>query len=141
MKNFFTINDIENLNKEFLKIKNLEIPKVIEEIKNARMLGDLSENSEYHYAKKKKNLLERKLKEIENKLSNSKITSNKKNINSKKIKLQNIKNNKITEYFLNNIEDSENDLFKKTLLKKKINDLIKIKKHNKELIFKIVSIE
>jgi transcription elongation factor GreA len=46
----------------------VERPRIIAEISRARDLGDLSENAEYHAAKEKQVMLERKLSELEEKL-------------------------------------------------------------------------
>lgn len=51
----------ENKSKEIEDIKNVQIPKVDREIKDARSLGDLRENAEYQYAKEHKGNLDRNL--------------------------------------------------------------------------------
>lgn len=51
------------------KLKNIDRPKIIKEIKNAREFGDLKENAEYHAAKNEQSLIEKKIKEIENKIA------------------------------------------------------------------------
>lgn len=54
---------------ELKKLKFEDRPKIIAEIKRAMELGDLSENAEYHAAKEAQRHLERKIAEIEDKLS------------------------------------------------------------------------
>ncbi len=54
---------------ELKKLKFEDRPKLIAEIKRAMELGDLSENAEYHAAKEAQRHLERKIAEIEDKLS------------------------------------------------------------------------
>jgi transcription elongation factor GreA len=54
---------------ELRRLKFEERPKLLAEIKRAKELGDLSENAEYHAAKEAQGHLERKINEIEDKLS------------------------------------------------------------------------
>ena len=54
---------------ELKRLKFHDRPKIIAEIKRAMELGDLSENAEYHAAKEAQRHLERKIAEIEDKLS------------------------------------------------------------------------
>lgn len=54
---------------ELKKLKFEERPKLIAEIKRAMEHGDLSENAEYHAAKEAQTHLERKISQIEDKLS------------------------------------------------------------------------
>ena len=54
---------------ELKKLKYEERPRLIAEIKRAMELGDLSENAEYHAAKEAQTHLERKIGELEDKLS------------------------------------------------------------------------
>jgi transcription elongation factor GreA len=51
------------------QLKFEERPKVVAEIKRARELGDLSENAEYHAAKEAQAHLERRIADLELKLS------------------------------------------------------------------------
>jgi len=51
------------------KLKFEERPIIVAEIKRTRELGDLSENAEYHAAKEAQVHLERKISELEHKLS------------------------------------------------------------------------
>ncbi|MCP4684490.1 MAG: transcription elongation factor GreA [bacterium] len=54
---------------EFKRLKYEERPRIVAEIKRTRELGDLSENAEYHAAKEAQGHLERKIAELEDKLS------------------------------------------------------------------------
>lgn len=58
---------------ELLDIKENQIPHTLHEIKTARELGDLRENSEYQYAKEHKAFLDRELERLANELSSVKI--------------------------------------------------------------------
>ncbi|ALP69948.1 Transcription elongation factor GreA [Candidatus Nasuia deltocephalinicola] len=143
-KEYFSIEEIKKLNQDLENLKNIDKPKIIEEIKNSKMLGDLSENSEYHYAKKKKYLIDQKIKNIENTISNCLI---KNNIEIKKIILEDIKNKKIIVYNITK-ENKKNkwnisiDSPIINLIKgKNVGDIIKLKKCGKEINMKISSIE
>lgn len=57
------------MEQELKRLKFEERPKVVAEIKRTRELGDLSENAEYHAAKEAQVHLERKISELEHKLS------------------------------------------------------------------------
>jgi len=57
------------LEAELKRLKFEERPKVVAEIKRARELGDLSENAEYHAAKETQGHLERKIAELQEKLT------------------------------------------------------------------------
>ncbi|RKX26099.1 MAG: transcription elongation factor GreA [Candidatus Zixiibacteriota bacterium] len=57
------------LEKELKKLKYEERPKLVAEIKRTMELGDLSENAEYHAAKEAQTHLERKIVELQDKLS------------------------------------------------------------------------
>lgn len=54
---------------ELRRLKFEERPKLLAEIKRAKELGDLSENAEYHAAKEAQGHLERKIAELEDKMS------------------------------------------------------------------------
>jgi len=57
------------LSSERKKLKSVERPAVIQAIAEARELGDLSENAEYHSAREKQSFIEGRIKELEGVLS------------------------------------------------------------------------
>ena len=59
-----TINGLQNLKKELEDLKNVQRPKVVEAIAEARSHGDLKENAEYHAAKEEQSHNEGRITEI-----------------------------------------------------------------------------
>lgn len=63
-----TPNGHDKLKEELKRLKTVERPRVIQEISEARALGDLSENAEYHAARDKQGFIEGRIMELEDKL-------------------------------------------------------------------------
>ncbi len=57
------------LSDELKQLKSVERPAIIRAIAEARELGDLSENAEYHSAREKQSFIEGRIKELEGILS------------------------------------------------------------------------
>ena len=70
--------DLEN---ELNELKNVRRPQIIQAIKEARALGDLSENADYDAARDEQAQVESRIKELEYKLEHSEIIENKKKNN------------------------------------------------------------
>ena len=52
-----TLDGLEKIKKELEKLKNIERPKIIAAIAEARGHGDLKENAEYHAAREEMSLI------------------------------------------------------------------------------------
>ena len=65
MRNELTRKEIEDMEKEIEYRKLVVRPKALDDVKEARALGDLSENFEYHAAKKFKNENESRIRYLE----------------------------------------------------------------------------
>ena len=63
----------ERLKLELQQLKSEQRPKIIKAIAEARALGDLKENAEYHAAKEQQGFIEGRIREIESKLSHAQI--------------------------------------------------------------------
>ncbi|OFW80138.1 MAG: transcription elongation factor GreA [Alphaproteobacteria bacterium RIFCSPLOWO2_01_FULL_40_26] len=93
----------EKLKAEIEHLKNVERPKIIKQIADARELGDLRENAEYHTAKDRQGFVEAQLADLEEKFSRVEIIDVKK-ISGKKIQfgatvtLENLDNGKKISY-------------------------------------------
>jgi len=68
-----TLRGAELLRQELTQLKNVERPKVSQQIADARSHGDLSENAEYDAARDKQGLMEARIRDIEAKLANAQI--------------------------------------------------------------------
>jgi len=68
-----TVRGAENLRTELTQLKQVERPKVIQAIAEARAHGDLKENAEYHAAREQQGFIEGRIKDIESKLSHAQI--------------------------------------------------------------------
>ena len=63
----------ESLREELKRLKQVERPKVIAAIAEARAHGDLKENAEYHAAREQQGFIEGRIQDIDGKLSNAEI--------------------------------------------------------------------
>lgn len=61
------------LKAEIDKLKNIERPKIIEQIAEARDHGDLKENAEYHSAREKQGMIEAQISDLEDKLLRAEV--------------------------------------------------------------------
>ncbi|MDC2986964.1 transcription elongation factor GreA [Candidatus Pelagibacter bacterium] len=98
-----TVNGLKDLKSELEDLKNVQRPKVVEAIAEARSHGDLKENAEYHAAKEQQALIESRVIAINdiiaraNVIDVTKIDNNGKVIFGSTVKLQDLENDaKIT---------------------------------------------
>ena len=64
-----TVAGAKALEVELLRLKDVERPRIVNNIATAREHGDLKENAEYHAAKDEQGFIEGRIQEIESKLS------------------------------------------------------------------------
>lgn len=63
----------DRLDSELKQLKTVERPRIINDIAEARALGDLSENAEYHAAKERQGFVEGRIREVEGILSRANV--------------------------------------------------------------------
>ena len=99
-----TLNGLQNLKNELEDLKNVQRPKIVEAIAEARSHGDLKENAEYHAAKEQQALIESRVIAINdliaraNVIDVTKIDNNGKVIFGSTVKVQDLDNNKTVSY-------------------------------------------
>jgi transcription elongation factor GreA len=84
--NLITRAGLKLLNEEIEILKNVERPKVILDISEARSHGDLKENSEYTSAKEKQALIEGRINELEQIIASVDVFEPSSVINNKEIR-------------------------------------------------------
>ena len=101
-----TVNGLKDLKSELENLKNVQRPKIVEAIAEARSHGDLKENAEYHAAKEQQGLIEGRVVAINdiiaraNVIDVTKIENNGKVIFGSTVKVQDLETNKIISYRL-----------------------------------------
>ena len=103
MYNELTENDIKKMEEEIEYRKLVVRKNALEAVKEARSHGDLSENFEYHAAKKEKNQNESRIRYLERMIRTAKIVSDESKEDEVGL------NNKVDVYFE---EDDETETFK-----------------------------
>lgn len=68
-----TVKGADKLREELNRLKQVERPKIINAIAEARAHGDLKENAEYHAAREQQGFIEGRILEIESKLSSAHV--------------------------------------------------------------------
>jgi transcription elongation factor GreA len=68
-----TKGGLQRLKEELKRLKNVERPKIVKEIAEARAHGDLSENAEYHAAKDKQGHVEGRIAQVEHWIASAEV--------------------------------------------------------------------
>jgi transcription elongation factor GreA len=137
---YLTKEGLKKLQDELDLLRNVERPKISQQIAEARDKGDLSENAEYDAAKEAQGMLEMKIAKLQEVLASAKVMDNSR-VDTKevrllnKVKIKNQKNNAVMEYTI--VSESEANLkegkisvtspIAKALLGKKKGDIVDIK--------------
>ena len=101
-----TVNGLKDLKSELENLKNVQRPKIVEAIAEARSHGDLKENAEYHAAKEQQGLIEGRIVTINdavaraNVIDVTKIENDGKVIFGSTVKVQDLETNKKISYRL-----------------------------------------
>lgn len=72
---YLTKEGLDKLKTELAELKDNKRVEVANRIKNAREMGDLSENAEYHSAKEEQAFIEGRISELEEIIKHSKVSS------------------------------------------------------------------
>ena len=150
-----TIKGLENLKSELENLKNVQRPKIVEAIAEARSHGDLKENAEYHAAKEQQGLIEGRVLKINdliaraNVIDVTKIDNEGKVIFGSTIKVQDLDANKEISYRLvgqDEADISKNLIFYKSpigkaLIGKNKDDLVSVNTPSGERNFEIKDVQ
>ena len=101
-----TVSGLKDLKSELEDLKNIQRPKIVEAIAEARSHGDLKENAEYHAAKEQQALIESRVIAINdliaraNVIDITKIENNGKVVFGSTVEVQDLETNKRITYRL-----------------------------------------
>ena len=148
-----TKDGLQKLKSELENLKNIERPKIIKAISEAREHGDLSENAEYHAAREKQSFIEGKISELENKISRAEVIDTSSFDNSRvafgaTVEITDLSNEKKHIYKIVGVDeaDIENNLISisaplcKAMINKTIEDIIEVNTPNGVKEYQINSI-
>ena len=150
-----TVKGLENLKIELKDLKNVQRPKVVEAIAEARSHGDLKENAEYHAAKEQQAQIESRVIAIEDAIARAnvidvtKIENDGKVIFGSTVKLQDLDTNKSISYKLVGQDEAniKNNLIffrspiGRALIGKEKNEMITVSTPSGEKNFEILDVE
>ena len=150
-----TIRGLENLKSELENLKNVQRPKVVAAIAEARSHGDLKENAEYHAAKEQQGLIEGRVIAINdliaraNVIDVTKIDNDGKVIFGSTVKVMDLKTDKEITYRL--VGQDEADISKnliffkspigKALIGKNKSDMVSVSTPSGERNFEIKNVD
>ena len=151
-ENFITKEGLEELKKELEDLTTNVRPEVINAIKDARALGDLSENAEYHAARDKQAVVEARIRELEYLIENSIIIKEGKSSEvsvGSTVEIKYVDDDEIEEYKI--VGSTEADPFEnkisnespiaKVILGKKVGDVVSVESPNGSYDVEIISIK
>ena len=133
-----TVAGLKNLKSELENLKNIQRPKVVEAIAEARSHGDLKENAEYHAAKEQQALIESRVIAINdliaraNVIDVTKIDNDGKVIFGSTVKVQDLESNKEISYKL--VGQDEADISKNLIFYKSPIGKALIGKHKGDMV-------
>ena len=150
-----TVNGLQKLKLELEDLKNVQRPKVVEAIAEARSHGDLKENAEYHAAKEQQGLIEGRVLTINdliaraNVIDVTKIENNGKVIFGSTTKLKDLETDKEISYKLVGQDEAnikENLIFFKSpigkaLIGKDKSEMVTVNTPSGEKNFEILDVE
>jgi len=154
MPKIITKETYEKLKQELERLKTEERKRIAEKIKIAKEFGDLSENAEYQSALEEQKKLELRILELENLLKTAKVIKKEKKTSDKveigsEVEIVDLNSKKILKFKIvgfgeaNPLENkiSQESPLGKSLIGKKVNDVIEIELGNTRKRFKIKNIK
>lgn len=149
---YITKEGLEELKLELENLTKVERPNIINAIKEARALGDLSENAEYHAAKEQQGQVESRIKELEYLIENATIieegTSNEVRVGST-VEIKYVDDDEIEVYKI--VGSTEADPFEnkisnespiaKVIMGKSVGDKVDVESPNGNYQIEIISIK
>lgn len=72
-----TVEGLEKLNDELKKLRTIDRPAVVKRMADAREIGDLSENADYHDAREQLAFIEGRIQELESMVRHAQVVSRK----------------------------------------------------------------
>ena len=150
-----TVAGLKSLKSELENLKNIQRPKIVEAIAEARSHGDLKENAEYHAAKEQQALIESRVIKINdliaraNVIDVTKIDNDGKVIFGSTVKVQDLESNKKISYKLvgqDEADISKNFIFYKSpigkaLIGKNKSDIVNVNTPSGERNFEIKDVQ
>lgn len=150
---YFSPDGLKKLQEELSQLKNVERPRISQQIAEAREKGDLSENAEYDAAKDAQGLLELRISKLEEVIASARLLDDSKLDTSKvmvltKVRIKNRKTGQELTYTL--VAENEADLkagkisvtspIGKGLLGKKIGETAQIEAPSGKMEFEVLEI-
>ncbi len=151
-EHFLTKEGLDELNKELDNLTKVVRPEIVNAIKEARALGDLSENAEYHAAKERQSQVEGRIRELEYLIEHATIIEEGDNSEVRigsTVEIKYISDDEVEEYKI--VGSTEADPFEnkisnespiaKAILGKKIDDVVSVDSPNGNYEIKIITIK
>ncbi|NCF75507.1 MAG: transcription elongation factor GreA [Xanthomonadaceae bacterium] len=151
-KKFISVEGLEKIKKELEEIKKIKRPELINRIQEAKELGDLSENADYHSAKEEQSFMEYRVLELEDLIKNSIVIDNSQKNNEmvgvgSTVKIKN--NNNEQEYTITGSNEadpisgkiSNESPLGKEMMDKKVGDEFLVETPKGEVKYKILGIK
>ena len=150
-----TIAGAKALEVELLRLKDVERPRIVNEIAAARQHGDLKENAEYHAAKEEQGFVEGRIQEIESKLSRmqlidvTQLTQDGRCVFGTTITLLNLADDRETSYQIVGEDEADIELGKiscyspiaKALIGNEEGDEVTVKAPKGDILYEILEVQ
>ena len=150
-KTYLTEEGLKELQKELEHLKSVKRPAVIEALKEARALGDLSENAEYDAARTEQAVVEGKIQELEILIDRAVVIKEVKTdkvVIGSNVKIQYVEDNEVEVYTI--VGSKEADPFSnkisnespiaKAILGLKVDSIVTVESPNGQYNVKILEI-